>query len=128
MAEIAVSSGLTAYDALEKSVRMSVQSGTALANGEPMAIFGITVPTIMSSVAYPWILTSTVVDSHKKAFLRMSREWVEQKSGEYSLLTQVIDSRYISACRWAEWLGFECINTITVGNERIPFNIYELRS
>lgn len=128
VAEIAVSLGVSPAQAIQSAIKKSRHSATALADGEPMAIFGVVTPTVMSSVASPWILSSSIVEKHKRAYMRMSKAMVEDWRKQYRVMQQLIDSRYHEAIKWVEWLGFEAVDTYIVGAEKVPFYLYELRT
>ena len=123
-----IAEGWSPIDALLQSMAASREPMAWRADGEPLCLFGIAAPTILSTVGVPWILTTRNLPQHWRPFLRGSRKWIEQVRQEYALLVNCVDARYRLALDWLEWLGFEIGEPEPFGPFGLPFCRAELRS
>lgn len=116
--EVLASCGHEPLRALWESIRISEASWTLMLDGQPAAILG-TVPCPGGAIV--WMLTSTLVERHPIAFLRLSRYVVEALLARYGALVNAIDARYETAIRWAKWLGFTVYPPEPFGVAGLPF-------
>ena len=116
--EVLASCGHDPTTALWKSIEISEGCWTLLLDGQPAAIFG-TVPCEGGAIV--WLLTSTLVEKHPLAFLRLSRHVVDALVARYGALVNAIDARYTTAIRWAKWLGFRVGPPEPFGVAGLPF-------
>lgn len=123
-AEVRASDGLDPLEALLVALEWS-DPGTAqaaLVDGQLMAVCGVVRGSLgENGVAYPWLLTTPVVDRHRAAFLRASRAVLAGWAATYPRLEQYIDARYLQALRWADWLGFQVDLPAPYGVAGLPF-------
>lgn len=117
--------GRTPTEALMESLDRSTHAWTALDGDRPIAMWGVTVEDILAPSAVVWCLTGTGVDSHKRAFLRGSRAFVEYLRANYHDAWNIVDSRYAGALRWVKWLGFSVCGEVMIGD--VPFYLVALR-
>jgi hypothetical protein len=98
--------GFAPDDALVESVRASFEAWTALVDGRPMCMWGLTAPMIMDVVGVPWLLTTPEIERHRRAFLVGSRRMVAEMLAVFPRLENWVDPRHTKAVRWLRWLGF----------------------
>ncbi len=118
-AEVLASCGFDPLRALRESVQVSDAAWTLLLDGQPAAVFGAV--GVASGCGVVWMLTSTMVDRHPIAFLRLCRPVVEALLMHYGLLFNYVDARYEVALRWARWLGFTVSEPEPFGVAGLPF-------
>lgn len=106
LAEIAAG-GMDALGALLDGVRRSLWARAALVDGVPAAMWGVTAASFFAPAAHPWLLTTELVERHKKRFLRECRAQVAEMRAVAPVLSNLVDGRYAGACRLLRWLGFE---------------------
>jgi hypothetical protein len=99
--------GVARDEAFAASLARSIWAETYLVDGEPAAILGLILPSLLGRVASPWLMTGQPVERHRKSFLRITRRRVEQMRGEWDLLVSWVHADYPRAIRWLRWLGFE---------------------
>lgn len=117
--------GKTPTEALMESLERSTYAWTALADGLPIAMWGVTVEDILAPCAVVWCLTGDGVNRHKVTFLRYSRAFVEYLRATYHDAWNIVDSRYEGAIRWVKWLGFSVCGEVMIGD--VPFYLVTLR-
>ena len=107
---------------LKKCVAGSVDVRYGYVNGQCACVWGLIPPTLLSSSAYLWLLTTDLVEQHKFLFVRYSRRWVEDALKRYPRLIGdvVCGEGADSTQRWLGLLGAKFLSPI---NNRIPFEI-----
>lgn len=98
--------GLTKEHALTASIERSVWAETYLVDGEPAAIVGLGLSSLVGGYGVPWLLTGPACERHRKTFLRESRRQVARMLAEASPLINFVHADYRRALRWMAWLGF----------------------
>lgn len=54
-----------------------------------------------------WLLGSTLIQKHKKSFLKNSRKEINKLHKKFSILTNYVDSRNSDHIDWLKWCGFK---------------------
>lgn len=114
--------GFTPYGALVRSITLSGgECWTILMDGDVAAIGGVASFGLLQRAGVPWVLTGKIVDRKRKTFFKVTTQAVEVIRKRYAYLTNVVDSRYTTAIRWLERLGFEveAANAVMIGD--VPF-------
>lgn len=94
-------------DALMRGWRRSTECKAWLVDGEPLALCGISYPTVISEVVQPWMLGSEKLRQHARAFLRDSAKIVRGKwMREYKYMEGYSHWEYQRNVKWLRWLGF----------------------
>lgn len=78
-----------------------------LVDGKIACVWGLVPPTLLSTQAYLWLYTSSLVEEHKFLFVRNSQRWIESALEEYPNIVGFCHSDNASAKRWIKWLGGE---------------------
>lgn len=117
--------GLDPYAAAVSSVVDSKVAYAALFDEKVAACAGVV--DLGRRTGQVWMLSSTVVDRHPRAFLKTSRLVLERLMEDFDVLSNVIDSRYEAALRWARWLGLEVGEPRPIGPFNVPFCPFVIR-
>ena len=98
--------GVSPEAALRRSLDISHWAHAAWVDGEIAAMWGLHIPHLASATAYPWLLTTAVVERHRKLFVATSRSQIAIWQSYGFALEGAIDGRYARAQRWLWHLGF----------------------
>lgn len=104
--EVLAFSGMDPRDAIEESIKYSVECGAWVIDGQVACMAGVSRPAGLSKFVMPWLLSSDLVPGHKKRFLIGTKAFVEDWRTRYPYMMNFVDSRYDAAVRWVRWLGF----------------------
>lgn len=118
-AEVRASGNLSPREAVLASFEISEFVRTAFIESEPLCMFGVVVG---EGCAYPWLLTTDLVDRYPLTFWRASKKVLAEVRGRYPVLVQQIDARYSQALNWARRLGFEVATAAPFGVNGMPFH------
>ncbi len=99
-----------------------------LADGEPLCVFGVAPPVLLSDVATPWLLGTSKIRMHSRTFLRHSRRIVKAWASMFPLMRNYVDDRNADAIRWLQWVGFQVYSPEPYGPDELPFRLFEKRS
>jgi len=122
--EIWASDRLLPKEALLRSMRITPSPLVGVANDKVFCMFGVGVPTPLSDIGYPWMLSSDALPKHARKFLREGKKWIEQINNEYEILINFVDSRNKKAIQWLKWLGFSIKEAQPYGPDQIPFHLF----
>lgn len=126
-------SGLSKREGLLQSMALSTFAFTFFLCGEMAGMWGVwpafppTTALGTEPVVGVWLLTTTAVDRHPKAFLKASRAVLASLLDKYPALVNVVDARYERAIRWARHLGFEVLQAVPHGPLAMPFHPIRIR-
>lgn len=124
--EVMASSGRAPLDALHESLRVSLWSWSLVIEGRVVAIWGVASGD-SGEVGYPWLLTSDLVERHKREFLELSPVVVRVLLRTFPVLVNYVDARYRRAIRWLERLGAHLDEPVPFGLAGLPFRRFEFR-
>ena len=124
--EVFAASGKSPVQALVYSLRKSSVAYTAIIDGRPELMFGVGDLNILAGIGAPWLLGTDAVERHHVAFLRGSRDWLDQLLRRYSILRNFVDDRNKVSIRWLQWLGFRLLDPVDMGGHQ--FRLFELRT
>lgn len=124
--EIKAASGREPVEGTVLSYRASRDPKVGCVDGVPVCIFGVAEQSLVSDRAVPWLLGTDDLPKHARAFLRMSRAYVQNMKREYRLLFNYVDARNTYAVRWLGWLGFKIEEPQPFGPERLPFHRFSM--
>lgn len=97
-----------------------------LENGQIIALYGIADTTLPSKIGSPWLLGSTHIDDHIKAFLRTSQRELPALICGYDYLVNMVDARNTLSKKWLGWLGFTIREATPYGPYDMPFHKFEM--
>ena len=94
------------YEALRTSIVRGLWADAYLVDGEVAAIVGLGLSSFLGGHGVPWLLTSPLVDRHRKTFLRCSRATLARMLAETPRLENRVHAGNAQTIRWLRWLGF----------------------
>lgn len=103
--ECRVLGNLSPREALDLSLSHYGVSWTAMFNGEPAAIFGVVNLSLMGGEGIGWLLGTTILEKHWRAFARASRAIFLDVLKHYDRITNVTHVDNTLSMRWLAWLG-----------------------
>lgn len=103
--EVIASGYESVADALAKSFSRSKFCYTLELEGLPVAMFGCVVEENNRQTANVWMLGTDELHGIRKTFVKMSRQVIAELLLKYSVLWNIVDSRYVMARRWLESMG-----------------------
>lgn len=119
---------VTPEDALTIGIKVSTEAWSGLVDGKPVCIFGVAPSSMLGGTGVPWMVGTSEVDKHAKAFLRRNKPYVKQMLTLYNYLVNHVDSRNTRAVSWLRWLGFTICDATPYGFEGVPFHRFEMRA
>lgn len=109
-----------AEEILRECLYRSREVRFGLVDGDLACMWGLIPPTILSSTAWLWLVTTEIVAENRFLFIRHSQRWIEEALKIYPEIIGDCLLSNASAQRWLRWLGAEFHQP--VGN-RWPFTI-----
>ena len=121
--EVAAMSGSTAGEAMFYGRASCQYMKTALVEGIPLLVFGVSPAHHNPEVGIVWMLATDYIEDPRCRLLlaRHSRKWVQDMQSRYTVLTNMTDKRNKAHHRWLQWCGFVFINEIPWGPANAPF-------
>jgi hypothetical protein len=114
--------------AVVRSIAVSAESWAFVADGVPLALFGVAPVVGHPGVGSPWLLGADGVERHVRPFLALGREFVARWLVAYPRLYNCVDARNRSSVRWLSALGFAFHPPIPVGPGQQPFLPFDMRA
>lgn len=127
IAEVFAFNGTTVEHALMAGIRDSRISATALLDGRPEAIFGVSHADLLSGIGVPWMFGTNELFHHPKLMLKMGRHYVSKLRDHYSRLTNLVHAENHAAIRWLGRIGFTVYPPIPYGWRGELFHPFEMR-
>lgn len=112
--------------AVVRSLAVSAEGWVFLADGVPLAVFGVAPVAGHPGVASPWLLGAVGVERHARPFLALGRAFVDRWLVEHGRLYNVVDARNKASIRWLGRLGFTFHPAVPVGPEQQPFIPFDM--
>lgn len=125
--EVMASSGSSPHHALMFSLDRSQRAFTALVDGQPEVMFGVSDLNILTATGAPWLLGTEAVVTHQRQFLRRSIWWKEKLFEGYDVLKNLVHDDNVVSKRWLKWLGFTLSDPMPLGKSGEAFRLFELR-
>lgn len=124
VAELSASSGATPLEAMLRGMDRTAEPLTAIYDGEPACMFGVTPFSALGGMGAVWMIGSQVLarPGAQRDLLRLSAPVVAYMQDQYPrLLYNFVDQRNRQAIRWLRWLGFTFGDPMPYGIEGRPF-------
>lgn len=116
------SAGLvTVRTALEISLEHATLARTWLVDGVPAAMGGI---TGMRDGATIWLITTELVETHRRAFVVHALAAFQKERAGFDLLYNFVDARNRRAIQWLRWMGFTLDDAKPYGPMGQPFHFF----
>lgn len=119
--------GHTTLSALLVGLNSSVEVFTGTVDGEPVCMFGYSLPCLIGDEAEPWLLGTDEMARHATAFLRRNRPFIADLRKRFRRLSGWVYEQNHSSVRWLRWLGFTVRPEVRIIGG-IPFRPFELES
>jgi len=124
--EIWASHHQSAKQALMVGFRNSAPCFTVEVNGSPIAMFGA-VPVECDSAAVAWLLGTDDIRKNWQAFLRLSRQCVQNLLEKYEFLYNHVGAWNTESIDWLKWCGAELDEPQAYGIERREFRRFSIK-
>ena len=95
-------------------------------DGEVACMFGVVAPDWLTNEAYPWFLTTELVEKHSRQFARACKNLLPELLSAHPKLCGMVDSRHNLSVRWLRWLGARIEPARPWGVSGVPFHRFEL--
>ncbi len=94
--------------ALEKGLRANGKAWTVLVDNIPVAMMGVTRPTLLSDKGAPWLLSTDelVLNITARLFIKVSKSMVECMKQGFSVLENHVSVENKVSLAWLKKLGF----------------------
>lgn len=96
-----------AEETLRECMYRSVEVRYGFIDGEVACMWGLIPPSLLSTTAYLWLLTTDIVAEHKFLFIRYSQRYVEEALKTWPTIIGDVLIENRPAQRWLKWLGAE---------------------
>jgi hypothetical protein len=104
--ELTDATGLDIEAALLRELDHSATSWAWIVDGEVACLFGVVLgPSLMEFAAYPWMISTHLVEKHASAFARACRRLLPELLERHGRLSGMVDVRHTLSVRWLWWLG-----------------------
>lgn len=94
-----------AYETLKDCIDRSANAWMGYVDHEPVCLWGLIPPTILSEQAYLWLLTTHKLEAHQFLFVRHSQVMIQKMLAIYPTIVGDTSRDNASAIRWIKWLG-----------------------
>ncbi|MEG3641095.1 hypothetical protein [Magnetococcus sp. PR-3] len=113
--------------ALPETVAATPDCHSVLVAGEPVALCGVAVASLLGGVGMPWVLGTEAMTQNPIRFLRHSRRMVVQMRRAWPHLVNVVADDNTPVKQWLQWLGFELSAPFAYGRAGRMFRRFEIR-
>lgn len=125
VAEIKAASGRDPLSSVRRSVESSIWARAFFLNDRLMCIAGLALFQD-GQLAAPWALSTTMLDTHAKAFVKYSRDTVREMLAIHPHLFNFVDARNTKSIRWLRGVGFTIHPAVPYGVSGLPFHPFEM--
>lgn len=112
---------LDAADGLDLTIAGAVACWTAMDDGAVVCAFGINRRSALSNVGVPWLVGTSLVETHARRFARQSRDYLDRFSQVFPQMENFCLAENAATIRWLKWLGFDMDEPQPMGFSRAPF-------
>ena len=98
---------LTPAAAIKATTASAVRSYTALVDGLPALMWGVSRRSFVSSVGVPWLLGTMVAEDHQYKFGRETLTYFKEMASLFPVMENYALAENKRALRWIKWAGFD---------------------
>jgi hypothetical protein len=114
-------------DSLRLSVASSDDAVVAIsAHGEPLALFGVGMLSLLYNTGCPWMLCTPRAMRHRRAFIWQARQYTEAMLEHYDALVNHVDQRNTVSVAWLQRIGFRMEEPKPYGALGLPFHEFRI--
>lgn len=104
--EIEASTPMNPSESIAQSIAASAACWTAVKDGAPIAVLGVTPISIMRGIGSPWLIGTMECDRVFVPFVRLTRTYIPIMHSLFPVLENMVDARNVKSIRWLKRLGF----------------------
>lgn len=118
---------MTPLETMIKAMDRS-EAFTGMADDTPVCMWGVVQDDILFGFGIPWMVASTHLDTHARAFLSRNKAVIVEMLSKYGILSNYVDTRNRKAIKWLQWLGFKVAEKPQpFGALQLPFHEFSIR-
>ncbi len=128
--EVRASCGLSVGWALRYGLRKSSKVWTAIIDGIPVCMFGVTLTSAITGTGTVWCLASSEMSKPavRRQFIEHSPHVLQAVQERFpGTLFNAVDVRNLSAIRWLKWMGFKLLPPEPMGRNGELFQPFYIR-
>lgn len=114
------------FGAVVSSAQTSSEAWTLVADGQPIAVFGVA-PADMKGVGIPWMVGTPGVTRHRRAFMRLCSVYIPKMLALFPTLVNIVDARNRRSIAWLHRMGFTFGAPTPFGVEGRPFYPFSMK-
>ncbi|MFL6728060.1 MAG: hypothetical protein ACJ8FS_16330 [Sphingomicrobium sp.] len=114
--------GHSPKNALRAGLMSASLAWTALVNGRPEAMFGVSTVSLLDNEGRPWMLMTDEAMRHSVALVRFGRVYTEAIQRHYAILQNWVHAENAVSIRWLSRLGF-AVGSVDVINGQ-PMRVF----
>lgn len=118
--------GMTPEQVLEYGLLHSSFCWAGIADGDVVAIFGVTPASILTGNGTPWLVASDRLEKYSRAFIRHSRPLLAGILETFPRLENYVDARNVAAKQWLHWMGFRLYDPVPAGPNGVLFHRFNM--
>lgn len=124
--EVELTSGRSPFEALKMGRRVSNLCSVILVNTVPVAVYGLSIPSLLGSYGVPWMLGTDEVYRHPKQTLLYGRAIVQNMRDYSPMLQNYVYTENKISIRWLAKIGFEIHEAKPYGVEGALFHRFSI--
>jgi len=98
--------GRSPVEALRRGLKSSRVCRAARLNGEPVAVYGLLITSLMGGVGSPWMLGTDEIARRGRSLMRIARATIAEWQVVTPLLSNNVHAENAVSIRWLTRLGF----------------------
>ena len=126
--EIRAAFGISAEDALVRSLKRAYVAMICHVDNKPLAVFGVGPLSVVTGTGCPWLVATDEIEHCKRDLLEASPQVIEQFHNLFQTLVNWVDARNKRTIRWLKWLGFHMEPAKPWGYAGLPFHKFTKRA
>ena len=120
--------GLAPLQSIRIALDVSLWVKAAFLDGAIACAWGLAANSIFSDTAYPWLLTTKLVDARRTAFAREALVERDAMLAAFPRLEGYVIADYRRCIRWLRWMGFRVDAPAPLGRIAEPFRRFQLET
>ncbi|EFM18633.1 hypothetical protein [Pantoea sp. aB] len=117
---------MTPEQVLHYGIEKSSFCWAGIADGDVVAIFGVTPASILTGNGTPWLVASDRLQKYSRAFIRHSKPLLAGILETFPRLENYVDARNIAAKQWLHWMGFQLYDPVPAGPNGMLFHRFTM--
>lgn len=105
-AEVFAASGRAIEDVLPEGFDKAAMSWAMRVNDDICGVAGVCPAPSNPRIGIVWMIGTSALVRHQRAFLRVCRSYADEMMGEFSMLTNMVHAENTVSIRWLGKLGF----------------------